>query len=280
MNTRQMLFGVTLLLVLTSCKTTQQRPMSDADIAGRVFGLNVAAAKAVSAENFVGLVSDEAAYSRRNDSRTYVVIDGTPRAANAFYTGSDEELMNRTMTIIERLGIPLTEVSQRKILQEQGQTAQWDRAAKRIISMSAIDKGKRWVTLARKVDGVPVFSSRTVVSLNPRGAIGYAEVHWPEIPREVLAEAHRLQTLVRDGWKPPEQAATKVESVEAGIIHSPTAANVLDLYPTIRVIYTSTNPRVTKKPVLYFDGNGKVLSAPRNFRQSTELPKQGRPVKP
>ena len=279
MTAKQMLFASTLLVVLTSCKTTQQRPISDADIAGRVFGLNITGAKAVSEENFVGLISDEAAYSRRTDSRTYVVIDSTPRAASAFYTGSDEELMNRTLTILEQLGIPSAEVATRKILQEQGQSAQWDRIAKRIISMSTIDKGKRWVALTRKVDGVPVFSSRTVVSLNPRGAIGYAEVHWPEIPQYVLAEAHRLQQLVENGWKPAEQPATKVESVEAGIIHSPTAARVLDIYPTIRVIYTSTNPRVTKKPVLYFDGNGKMLSAPRNFRQSTEIPKQKRPGK-
>ena len=37
---------------------------------------------------------------------------------------------------------------------------------------------------------------------------------------------------------PPEQPDATVEAIEAGIIHSPAAGFLIDIYPAIRVIYT------------------------------------------
>ena len=62
-----------------------------------------------------------------------------------------------------------------------------------------LKKGNRRALLTRAVEGIPVFSSRELLALNRSGGISDLELHWPEIPRTAIDEAHRLQFIVRNG---------------------------------------------------------------------------------
>ena len=69
-----------------------------------------------------------------------------------------------------------------------------------------------------------------------------------------------------------------MESVEAGIIHSPAMGFVMDVYPAIRVIYSAENPRMGRKLTLYLDAQGASLpGTPRQFEKSNEGPAPVRP---
>ena len=76
---------------------------------------------------------------------------------------------------------------------------------------------------------------------------------------------------MKDGWNPPERVNAVVESVEAGVIHSPAVGFAMDVRPAIRVIYTPI--RYSGKVMLYLDRNGRVIP----FRPDLEVePRQRR----
>ena len=123
--------------------------------------------------------------------------------------------------------------------------------------------------VTRRIDGLPVWSSGITLGLTRNGGIGFLEAHWPEIPSTVLEEARRLAERVKEGWRPPERQGGKPESVEAGVIHSPAAGFVMDIYPAIRVIYTDIS--MGKKATLYLDCHGNNLPIPRQFDKPPDL---------
>ena len=131
-----------------------------------------------------------------------------------------------------------------------------------------IKEGRKFTRISRQIDGFPVWSSNIVVGLNDRKLVGFMQLHWPEIPQHIVNEAHRLSYKTKHGWKPPEQPGATVESVEAGIIHSPAISFVMDIYPTIRVVYSPLDKNIGRKQVVYLDRNGKSVPIPR---QSGEL---------
>ena len=108
-----------------------------------------------------------------------------------------------------------------------------------------------------------MWSSGITLGLTKRGGIGFLEAHWPEIPATVLEEAKRLAERVKEGWRAPVRQGGKPESVEAGIIHSPAAGFVMDIYPAVRVIYGDES--MGKKAVLHFDRHGNNVPIPRQF---------------
>jgi hypothetical protein len=97
----------------------------------------------------------------------------------------------------------------------------------------------------------------------PNGEIGFLEVHWPEIPPEVIEEARRYRELAAKEWQAPELKGARVESITVGILHSPAAATAMDIVPVIRVIYAPLDTGIGKKPVAYLDTQGKPVEMPR-----------------
>ena len=82
--------------------------------------------------------------------------------------------------------------------------------------------------------------------------------------------AERYRAGVAAGWHAPAHPGAQVESVTAGIVHSPAAGTAMDVYPTIRVIYSLDDKRLGKKPVAYYDLDGKPVPQPRVFAERRE----------
>jgi hypothetical protein len=219
-------------------------------------------------ENFLGLRTDNIMFTRRLDSRTFFAYD--KRFSNTSETGSynepDEAFLKRNHELLERLRIPAAEIESEKIVQEKTQVGQRD-AKTGELKLEPIVAGKKWAWTTRAIDGLPVFSSRATIGLRPNGEIGFLEVHWPEVPAKVIAEARRYRELANGNWHAPELAGARVESVTAGILHSPAAATALDIVPVIRIIYAPLDAHIGKKPVAYVDPEGTPVAMPRVFMQ-------------
>jgi hypothetical protein len=93
--------------------------------------------------------------------------------------------------------------------------------------------------------------------------LGYVQLHWPELSGRALHEAHRLRYLVAHGWEAPPQPGAEVEEVQAGIIHSPAIAFMMDIQPVVRVVYRPAEGLRGQKPVLYLDRHGGPMPLPR-----------------
>ena len=234
--------------------------------------------------NFIGFRTSEYLFSRRTDSRTYFVQHLAARGEKKAEVSevSENELRGRLRETFKALEVPLDELAEEKILQEELREGKVDPKTKRI-AMEPIHPGARWATASRVVEGVPVFSSRVMLRVGPGGRIDFLELHWPRIPPDVLAEAHRLSYKLKSGWKAPELEGVRVESTEVGIIHSPAVGFVMDFYPAIRVIYSHSEKDLGKKAVKYLDRNGNEIPSPRQFaspvaiadqKQQTRAPKR------
>jgi hypothetical protein len=219
-------------------------------------------------DNFSGLRTENITFTQRLDSRTYIAYD--KRFSNTKETGiykdADEMLLKRSHELLERLKIPSAEIATEKVVQEKTQVGQRESKTGKL-KLDPIEPGKKWALTSRQIGGVPVFSSRATIGLVPNGDIGFLEVHWPEIPAKVIEEARRYRGLVEKGWHPPEQKGTRVESVTVGILHSPASATALDITPVIRVVYAPLDKHIGKKPVSYFNADGKPVTMPRVLLQ-------------
>lgn len=227
-------------------------------------------------KNFVGVRSDVLLLTRRTDSRTYFVQDerfGVTRAGGIF-EGSDRELLERCRAISERLGIPANQIKEASVLQVNSNVARLDDSG--ALRAEPTRKGERYARLVRSIDGVPIFSSSVMLALDRKGAIGFLELHWPEISKEALSSARDMQDLIKRGWKPPALEKAEVESVEAGVLHSPAVGFVMDVQPAIRIIYRTSDGSVGKKPVLYLDGKGRAVEMPRQFESQEVAPEKAR----
>jgi hypothetical protein len=217
--------------------------------------------------NFAGVQAGPMTFTHRLDSRTFVAYDR--RFSDTKATGVNQEpdvqLLKRNRGLLEQLHIPAKEIASEKVVQEKTQLGERDKTTGQV-KLEPVQLGKKWVHTARGIDGLPVFSSRATIGWMPNGDVGFLEVHWPEIPVKVVEEGRRYRELVAEGkWHVPELKGARVESVTAGIIHSPAAATAMDVVPVIRVIYAPLDEKIGKKPVAYLDAEGKEVKMPRVF---------------
>ena len=215
-------------------------------------------------DNFSGLRTDNITFTQRLDSRTYVAYDQrfSSTKENGIYKEADEALLKRSHELLERLKIPVAEIASEKVVTEKTQIGERDSKTGKF-KLEPVEPGKKWAMTSRQVEGIPVFSSRATIGLSANGEIGFLEVHWPEIPAKVTEEARRYRDVVSKTWRAPELKGARVESVTAGILHSPAAGTAMDVVPVIRVIYAPLDKRVGKKPVAYVDPEGKPVTMPR-----------------
>ena len=126
---------------------------------------------------------------------------------------------------------------------------------------------RSFVYVERKAEDIPVWSSHLAFGLTAQREIGILELHWPDLPRPVIREAGRLKEMVRSGWRAPDQTVAAVESIEAGIVHTPAVGYFFDVHAAIRVIYRSLDPDIGRKPAYHFDRHGM----PVRLRRASEL---------
>ena len=217
-------------------------------------------------DNFSGLRTENITFTQRLDSRTYIAYDKrfSDTKQTGIYKDADDALLKRSHELLERLKVPVAEIASEKVVTERTQVGERNEKTGKF-KLEAVEPGKKWARFSRQVDGLPVFSSRATIALEPSGEIGFLEVHWPEIPAKVIEEARRYRELTGKNWHAPEEKGTRVESVTVGILHSPAAATALDILPVIRVIYAPLDKRIGKKPVAYLNSEGKPVTMPRVF---------------
>jgi hypothetical protein len=244
------------------------------NLARDVFGIDLDdTAEVASQANLIGIRSGPILLSRRIDSRTFFLQDerfGVGREAGVF-EGDDAELLDASRSILDRLGIPSEEIAETAIAREMMQDGEVDRETM-TIRKGEIREGKRMARLGRSVDDRPVWSSYLMLGLSKERRLGYLELHWPELPRHLVHEAHRLHYRVRSGWQAPGVAGADVESIEAGLLHSPAVSFFMDIHPALRVIYRPIEGLRGQKPVYYLDRHGNPVPIPREILN--ELPLQ------
>ena len=225
----------------------------------------------------LGIQSDRVMLSQRTDSRTVFIHNADFGAPSDPATGQipDDEYLKVADSLLQTLDIPRAEISERSVLKEQTQVAEFDAATGKARVEDPLP-GKRYAFLGRAVEGLPIWSSRVMLGLTNDRRVGFLEAHWPEIPKPVIEEARRLAELVKGNFKPPERSNTKIREVQAGILHSPAAGFVMDIYAAIRVIYEPTDERYGKAGVAYLDANGKDVPIPRQFDVPPEEPAEPR----
>jgi hypothetical protein len=229
--------------------------------------------------NLLGLKTEHTTFSRRLDSRTYFVHDtryGIGRAYGVF-RGSDKEYFKACRGILKQLKIPLAEVANQVLLKEQTQVASVDHRSGEV-TKEAVEDGKYFARLTRQIAEVPVWSSGMVLGLAANQRIGYLQLHWPEITSTILREAHCLAHKAAHGWTPPQQPGASVDSVEAGIVHSPPIGFFLDTFAAIRVIYQGESGVHRQKPMYFFDRHGKPVPVPRQIEHPPMEPRERKPV--
>jgi hypothetical protein len=250
---------------MSSPDYSDERELKEVEELARTLGVEIGEVKESGDEaNFAGIRSEQILVSKRLDSRTVFVHDESFGGAGGSFGGSDDELIEIGKRVLERLDVPSSEIGEPTIAREQTQAAQVDEKGK-IVSMEDPEQRRRVAHLPRAIEGMPVWSSELLLALTERGSPGFLQLHWPEIPSQVVQEARRLRHKVERGWRPPAQPGATVESVEAGIIHSPAVGFVMDVYAAIRVIYKPRRKTIGRKLMLHFDRHGKTVPTPRQF---------------
>ena len=217
-----------------------------------------------SERNMLGIKSEHVLFSQRLDSRTYFVQDtryGKGQKGGIF-RGTKEEQYESARFIFTHLNIPVDEISEEVLQTEHTQEAYVHQESGEV-KLEEVQEGKSFVYFTRHIQGIPVWSSNLTLGLMKEKQIGFMQLHWPEIPRHVINEAHKLAQKVENGWRPDEQKGAIIESVEAGIIHSPAIGFLMDIYPVIRVISGSVDKNLSRKQVLYLDRHGINVPLPR-----------------
>ena len=168
--------------------------------------------------------------------------------------------------LCERLGIA-DQIDKMNVLREFGQAVQIDPKSYEILETVPRRELGAFVHAERRVDDIPVWSSHLVFGLTARQVIGFLEFHWPDIPNSAIREAGRMAHMIAKGWRAPDQPVAAVESVEAGIVHTPGVGYFFDVHAAIRVIYRSLDRQIGRKPTYYVDRHGE----PVKLRRISEL---------
>ncbi len=221
------------------------------------------------ARNVLSLASTEVCFAQRLDCRTYFVQHqqhGHDQPTGVF-RGPDEEQFAFSRALLQLLGISNEEIAKEEVLREFGQAAQVDPYTQEVIKLEPARELGNFLYVTRQVNGIPVWSSHLKIGLTADRKIGFLELHWPILPDTVIREAQRLRFKVCNGWNVPAKTAAEVESVEAGIIHTPAVGYFFDIHAAVRVIYKSLDPNIGRKPMYHLDRHGE----PVLLRRTSEL---------
>src|SRR5215211_2534616 len=226
------------------------------------------------AANVSGVRTSTQTFSRRRDSLTIFARDsryGHLGKAGA-WTGPDRAVVAACRRVLRAAGIPAAEIGAIDVVSEQGTVA--ERLSDKEFRVEKPQLLRKVGRVRRAVGGLPVWSSHLVVGLTRDGDVGQLELHWPRLHAEIVKEGKLLQSIVKRGFKAPDAAGARPESVEAGIIHSPAIGFFIDVIPAIRVVYAGKDPTVGRKPALFLDRHGEPITPLRDIEPAT--PVQGK----
>jgi hypothetical protein len=219
-----------------------------------------------SAANVSGVRTKTYTYSRRLDSRTIFARDeryglGDPAGT---WTGAKRPLVSSCRRVLRAAGIRASEIDKVDVVTELGQVAEYESSK---ASRPEKPTTLRRVAIARRsMDGAGVWSSYCSVALTADGGIGEVELHWPVIPDEVLDETRLLHEFVAPRFKPTPRTGAVVESVDAGVLHSPAIGFFMDTYAAIRVVYRASEGGPGRQTVSYVDRHGNPVDLPRDIK--------------
>jgi hypothetical protein len=217
------------------------------------------------AANVSGVRTRTHTFSRRRDSLTIFATDsryGHVGKAGA-WTGSDRSATAACRRVLRAARVPAAEVVGIDVLAEHGAVA--ERLSEQEVRTEKPELLRKIARARRGVDGLPVWSSYLIVGLTRGGEVGHLELHWPHLTPEVVKEANVLRGIVKRGFEPPQVPDARVESIEAGIVHSPAIGFFMDLTAAIRVVYVGDDPTMGRKPTLYLDRHGEPIARPRDI---------------
>ncbi len=233
-------------------------------VGSKVFGIKWGErVLALSDRGFEVVTDGTTTLSHRPRGNAYFVQTGGESVfRKSAFKGTDEQLVARGRAILAGLGVDKSEISEAKVLQQFTTVGEVDPATRQMRA-EAPQKDRRTLLFTRAVHGVPVFSSRLALDLDAGGKVAAFELSWPKIDPKVLQEGLRLQQTVKSGYQAQPRPGTKVEQVQAGILHSTAAAFIDEQVAAIRVIYAPTESRLGMKPLLYLAANGEPVAIPR-----------------
>ena len=244
------------------------------ETASRIAGFELTRAEFGSAANMSGVRKGSFAFSRRHDSHTLFAHDaryGHLRERGA-WTGSDRKAVAACRQILRASKVSTAEIAAIEVVSEFGRSAH--RLSGKEIQLGEPQLLRKLARAHRAIDGLPVWSSHALVGLAGDGELDWMELHWPQLSSPILKEADILRKLVARGFEPPEVPGARVESVEAGVLHSPAVGFFMDITAAVRVIYSVEEPGVGRKPVLHLDRHGELVPEPRQVRMAEPEPKQ------
>lgn len=242
--------------------------------AARTTGFEIKRPQFASVGNISGVRKGPFHFSRRHDSRTVFAADaryGHLRKHGA-WTGADKTAVATCRKLLRALQVPAAEIAQIDVISEFGQSA--ERQPEGDVRVNEPELLRKLTRARRHVHGLPVWSSYAHVGLTADGALGWMELHWPELSPAILKEATVLKELVNRKFEAPELPGAHVESIEAGVTHSPAVALFMDITAAVRVIYSVETKGIGRKPVLYLDRHGDPISRPRDVPLVDREPNQ------
>ena len=243
--------------------------------ASQITGFSLKKPQFGSAANISGIRNDTQMFSQRHDSRTIFAShsDYGYRAKAGAWIGADKTAIAACRDALRAAKVPSKEIAGIEVIAEMGQVAEG--LSKKDFKIYEPTMLRKLARARRVIDGIPVWCSYSTVGLNLKAQLGWLEIHWPEIPPVVVQEAKVLEALVKRDFKVPDLAGARVETVEAGFIHSPAVGFYMDIIATIRVIYSGLDPEVGRKPVLYLERHGNSVPLPRDIDSAKLLTNEG-----
>jgi len=233
--------------------------------ASRVAGFKLRKPEFASARNISGIRTKEQTYSQRHDCRTLFASDTRYgyTSKGGTWVGPDKRSIAMCRRVLTAAGVPSKEIQKVVPVSEMGQLA--ERTSEERFEIKEPTVLRKLAKAHRALEGIPVWSSYATVGLTRKGALGWLEIHWPEITNTILMEAKVLQRLVKKrGYKAPNLLSAEVERIEVGVVHSPAIGFYMDIVPAIRLIYRAEDRGLGRKPVLYLDRHGEQIAMPRD----------------
>jgi hypothetical protein len=282
------LFGVACL-ALWAVAANAAEPLSKRETARlremgtKVFGIHWARTVHGAQERGVIVVTDGRTTLTRRGARTFIIHEkkatagehdkkATAAGDEKTFAGTDDELKRRGIRILEAIGAKSSDVLETRVLQQMTQAVYQEPG--REAKPEPARKGRRTLLVTRQVDGIRVPSSRLLLDLGANGRIVFMELTWPEISKETVETARRLQEVSRREYQPPAMEAATVESVQPVVLHSPAVGFFDDQVAALQVIYKPDRAEVGKKPVRYVDAEGRDVKLPRQMEALKDEPVQ------
>ena len=172
-------------------------------------------------------------------------------------------------------GVPAAEIAGLAMVFEFGAVAQ--RVSDGEFKHGAPQLLRKLTQATRAVEGIPVWTSYVRLGLTAKGDVGTLELHWPHLSPPVIKEAGLLKAMVKRGFEPPQLPGARLESLAAGVIHSPAIGFFMDLAAVIRATYVGDDPAIGRKPTLYLDRHGEPVAMPRDIALLKPEPRDPRP---